>query len=90
MAKAIVDPGEVKRFARDLAKFNAELQALTSGLRARMSGLEASWRDQEQRKFADEFDQTMKVLARFMESSEQHVGFLMKKASHIEEYLSQR
>lgn len=90
MAKAIVDPGELKRFARDLSRFNAELQALTGGLRARMAGLEASWRDQEQRKFAEEFDQTMKVLGRFMESSEQHVGFLMKKASHIEDYLSQR
>lgn len=90
MAKAVVDPNELKRFARDLSRFNAELQGLTGSLRARMNHLEASWRDQEQRKFADEFNQTVKVLGRFVETSEQHVTFLMQKAGHIEAYLNQR
>ena len=90
MAKAVVDPAELKRFARDLSRFNGALQELTSGLHARMISLEASWRDQEQKKFADEFNQTVKVLSRFLETSEEHVSFLMKKAGHIEEYLNQR
>lgn len=90
MAKAVVDPNELKRFARDLSRFNAELQSLTGGLRARMNSLEASWRDQEQRKFAEEFNQTVKVLGHFVETSEQHVSFLMAKANHIEAYLNQR
>ena len=53
MAKADVDPEALRRFARDLSRFNAELQSLTAGLHARMLGLESTWRDQEQRKFFD-------------------------------------
>ena len=32
MGKAHVDPAELRRFAQDLGRFNAELQALVSGL----------------------------------------------------------
>jgi uncharacterized protein YukE len=90
MSKAHVDPTEVRRFAQDLARFNNDLQGLVSGLNARMRNLETSWRDQEQRKFAEAFDTTVKVLANFLEASHQHVSFLGKKASLIEEYLKQR
>ena len=90
MAKAHVDPAELRRFARELARFNQELQALVGGLHARMRELEKTWRDQEQRKFADEFEQTLKALARFTGTAEQHVAFLQQRAGHIEEYLQQR
>ena len=90
MAKADVDPAELRRFARDLNRFSSELQSLMAGLHARMLGLEKTWRDQEQRKFAEEFEQTMKALSRFRESSDRHVSFLVKKAGHIEDYLQQR
>ena len=90
MAKAHVDPAELRRFARDLSRFVTELQDLVSGLHARMLSLERSWRDQEQRKFAEEFEVTIKTLGRFIESSERHAAFLTKKATHIEEYLQQR
>jgi hypothetical protein len=66
------------------------LQGLVSGLHGRMRNLEASWRDQEQRKFAEAFEQTVKVLGSFLEASHQHVSFLGKKASLVEEYLKQR
>lgn len=90
MAKAHVDPSELRRFARDLKRFNNDLQTLLGGLHARMLGLEKSWRDQEQHKFAEEFDRTMKTLSGFLKASEQHAAFLQKKAGHIEEYLRQR
>ena len=90
MGKANVDPAEMRRFAHDLNRFNTELQTLMSGLHARLSGLEATWRDQEQKKFMEAFAQTSKVLGNFLESSQQHVSFLGKKASLIEEYLKQR
>src|SRR5438270_878463 len=51
MGKASVDPGELRRFAQDLNRFNNELQTLVSGLHGKMRGLEATWRDQEQHKF---------------------------------------
>jgi len=90
MSKANVDPAELRRFAQDLARFNNDLQGLVSGLHARMRNLEASWRDQEQRKFSEAFDVTIKALGNFMEASHQHVAFLGKKASLIEDYLKQR
>jgi uncharacterized protein YukE len=90
MSKAHVDPAELRRFAQDLARFNNELQTLVGGLHARMRNLEQSWRDQEQRKFAEAFEVTAKTLGQFLEASHQHVSFLGKKAALIEEYLKQR
>ena len=90
MAKANVDPTELRRFAADLARFNMDLQSLIASLHAKMQGLEATWRDQEQRKFAEGFEQTAKGLANFLEASHAHVQFLGKKASLIEDYLKQR
>jgi uncharacterized protein YukE len=87
VAKANVDPTELRRFARDLSHFSAELQGLMTNLHGRMRKLEENWRDQEQRRFAEEFDQTVKTLTRFVKASEAHVAFLNKKASYIEEYL---
>lgn len=89
MAKASVDPGELRRFARDLNRFNSELETLIGGIHSRLRGLEKTWQDQEQRKFMEEFERTMKTLTRFLESSEHHVSFLMNKARIIEEYLQQ-
>ena len=90
MAKANVDPVELRRFAQDLNRFNNELQTLLAGLNARMRGLEATWRDQEQKKFAEAFDQTVKSLGGFLEASHAHAQFLAKKSALIEEYLKQR
>jgi hypothetical protein len=83
MGKANVDPSELRRFASDLTRFNNELQGL-------MRGLENTWRDQEQRKFAEAFEGTMRALAVFLEASHEHVSFLNKKASLIEDYLKRR
>ena len=90
MAKAHVDPTELRRFAADLNRFNNDLSGLIQGLNARMRGLESTWRDQEQRKFTEAFEQTVKVLGGFLDASAQHVQFLGKKATLIEEYLKQR
>ena len=90
MAKANVDPAELRRFARDLNRFNGDLEALLSGIGGRLRSLEKNWSDQEQRRFTQEFEQTMKILSRFLDTSQQHVAFLTKKAHHIEAYLQQR
>lgn len=90
MSKAHVDPNELRRFAGDLSRFNNDLQGLVSSLHAKMRGLEQSWRDQEQKKFTEAFEQTVKVLSNFLDASQQHVGTLNKKAAAVEEYLKQR
>lgn len=90
MAKAIVDPQELRRFAHDLKKFNTDLQGMTSMIANRMSTLAQTWRDQEQAKFQEEFDSTLKVMQKFIKASEQHIPFLLRKAERIEEYINQR
>ena len=89
MPQAIMDPEEVRRFATELKKFNADLQNGMASLQARFASLGDTWQDQEQTKFADEFKQTMKALKKFIEVSNQHTPYLMRKAQRIEEYLNQ-
>ena len=90
MPKANVDPEELRRFALDLKRFSEEIESLVGQLHARMSGLESTWRDQEQKKFAEAFAQTAKSLATFVETAGEHAVFLNKKAAAIEQYLRQR
>lgn len=85
-----MDPEEVRRFADELRRFNADLQDRLSSLQARFASLGDTWQDQEHMKFADEFKQTLKSVRRFVELSNQHAPYLLKKAQRIEEYLNQR
>ena len=89
MAQAIMDPEEVRRFAQELKKFNADLQNGMSSLQARFASLGDTWQDQEHGKFTEEFKQTMKALKKFIEVSNQHTPYLLRKAQRIEEYLNQ-
>lgn len=90
MSQAIVDPAELRRFAGNLKRFNADLQAAVAGLHGQLMALGDSWRDQEHDRFRQEFEATMQVLERFLEISENHIPFLLRKAERIEEYLAQR
>ena len=89
MAKVIVEPDDVKRFARELARFREELGTGMTHITARMNALGETWRDQEHRKFADEFEQTLRVLARFDRSVAAHVPYLIRKAEKAQDYLDQ-
>jgi WXG100 family type VII secretion target len=89
MSQAIMDPEQVRRFAEELKRFNADLQTRLSALQARFAQLSDTWQDQEQAKFAEEFKQTMKALNKFMELSNEHGPYLLRKAQRIEEYLKQ-
>lgn len=90
MPQAVVDPNELRRFAQQLKRFNGDLRGQMSLLRGQLAGLAATWRDQEQIRFAEEFDQTMAVVNKFLEASDQHVPFLLRKAQKVEDYLHQR
>jgi uncharacterized protein YukE len=90
MAKAIVDPAELRRFAHNLKQFNEELHNQMLILHGQLASLGDTWRDQEHDKFRQEFDETLQVVRRFMEATNQHVPFLIRKAERIEEYLQQR
>jgi WXG100 family type VII secretion target len=90
MPQAIVDPEELRRFAQNLRRFSGDVQERITSLNAQLVSLERTWRDQEQKKFTEEFAQHMKVIARFVEVIDRHIPYLMRKAEIIEEYLQQR
>jgi uncharacterized protein YukE len=85
-----MDPEQVRRFAEELKRFNTDLQDKMAGLHARFASLADTWQDQEHAKFAEEFKQTLKALKKFVEVSNQHTPYLLRKAQRIEEYLNQR
>jgi uncharacterized protein YukE len=90
MAKAIVDPEELRRFAQALKRFTTGLSQQSTQLTAMMGQLGETWRDQEHAKFAAEFEAVMRAIARFNEAADGQVPVLLRKAEKIEEYLNQR
>ena len=85
-----MDPEEVRRFAEELKRFNMDVQNRMAALQARFASLGETWQDQEHTKFSEEFKQTLKALKKFVEVSNQHTPYLLRKAQRIEEYLNQR
>ncbi|MEM6329082.1 MAG: WXG100 family type VII secretion target [Planctomycetota bacterium] len=90
MSQAIVDPNDLRRFAGNLRKFNSELEERMTALGAQLHALGATWRDQEHKKFVEDFEQQMKAIARYVETTNEHAPLLIRKAERIEEYLQQR
>lgn len=88
--QAIVRPEDLRKFASQLKAFNQQLEGSTQQLMGQFKALGATWRDQEHRRFAQEFEQTMKVIKRFTDISEKYIPFLLKKSQKAEEYLKQR
>jgi uncharacterized protein YukE len=89
MSQAVASPEDMRRFAAELNRFNNELRESTTRVRAEFARLGDTWRDQEHQKFAQEFEQTMRVIHHFLGTSEQHVLFLLRKAQPIQDYLEQ-
>ncbi|MBI3739517.1 MAG: WXG100 family type VII secretion target [Chloroflexi bacterium] len=88
--QAIADPEELEQFSRELKQFNAQLRDSMARLQGHFSNLGETWRDQEHQKFAQEFQQTMRVLNHFTRTADEQIPFLMRKAAHLRNYKSQR
>jgi uncharacterized protein YukE len=90
MPQAIVDPEELRQFAQNLKKFSTDMQIRLNLLGGQLVTLEKTWRDQEQKKFSEEFEQQVKGLARLIEVIDEHIPYLVRKAEVIDQYLHQR
>lgn len=90
MTQAIVDPGELRLFAQMLKQFNQDLTDRTAALSAQLHSLSGTWRDQENLKFTEQFEQHLRYLQRFIDANNQHIPYLTRKAERIEEYLQQK
>lgn len=87
MSRAVVDPEQLRQFAAQLHRFAADMKERSSQLASQMNQLEQTWRDEQQRKFAEEFRAELGQLARLLAASEQHVPYLLRKAEQIDAYL---
>jgi len=90
MSQAIVNPDELRRFAQVLKKFNTALVDHMTSLASQLDGLSATWRDQENHRFCEEFHSNLQMMARFVECNSEYIPFLVRKADRIDEYLQQR
>ena len=88
--QAIVNPDELERFARELKQYNDYVRERTKRLHGHFRQLEDTWRDQEHRKFAGEFERTKRQIEQFLKASDPYVPFLRRKAERVREYLRQR
>lgn len=87
MAQAIVDPEQLRQFAAMLKRYSQQVRESTATLTQAQARLADSWRDQEHRKFADQFEEQVKLVNKLLEATDQHVPYLLKKAELIEQYL---
>ena len=87
MAQAIVDPEQLRQFAAMLKRYGQQVRDSTSTLLQAQARLADSWRDQEHYKFAEEFEEQVKLVQKLLESTDKHVPYLLKKAEIIEQYL---
>lgn len=87
MAKAVVDPEELRRFAFELKRFNTDVQAQVSSIQRRFVKLGETWQDQEHAKFAEQFEKLIGTLAKFVDASDKHIPFLLRKAQKAQDYL---
>ena len=87
MAQAVVDPEQLRQFAGMLKRYTQQVRESTATLTQAQARLADSWRDQEHRKFAEEFEEQVKLVNKLLEASEQHIPYLLKKAEIIDEYL---
>lgn len=90
MAQAIANPEELRAFAMKLKQFNSTLSDQAAMLVSQLELLSASWRDQENQKFSEEFKDHLRLLAQFVEANNRHIPYLLRKAERLEEYLQQR
>lgn len=90
MSQAIVNPDELRAFAQKLKQFNTILTDHAGMLAGQLDTLSSSWRDQENKKFSEEFKEHLRLLAQFVEANSRHIPYLLRKAERIDEYLQQR
>ena len=90
MSRAVVEPAELRKFAQHLRRMSEDTKRQLSLTQQQLLNLGSTWRDQEHEKFVQEFQQQLQTLGTFMQSTDEYVRFLLRKAERAEEYLQQR
>ncbi|MBI5714835.1 MAG: WXG100 family type VII secretion target [Chloroflexi bacterium] len=83
-ASVIIDPKELREFTSQLKQFNAELNNSSTRLQSRFRRLGETWRDPAYAKFAQEFEQTVRLLNQFQRTSDEVIPRLLQLADRVE------
>ncbi|RMF37237.1 MAG: hypothetical protein D6753_18020 [Planctomycetota bacterium] len=87
MPQAIVDPEQLRAFAAMLKRYSQTLRESTGAVAQAQARLAETWRDQEQRKFSEEFEEQIKIVNKLLDATDKHIPYLLRKAEIIDEYL---
>ncbi len=90
MPRAEVDPDELLRFVGALKRFNETTRTEVAGIHRQFRRLAETWKDEEQARFADSFEQMVRAVSRFVDESDRQVPVLTRKAEAIRDYLGPR
>lgn len=90
MSRAVVDPEQVRNFARHLDKSTSAIRGQKSATIAGFARLHETWRDEKYARFEPVFVEAMKLVERYVEQSDQYSIFLKKKAALAQKFLDQR
>jgi len=85
MAKAIVDPEELRRFAAFLDSERERLQSQRSSMRVEFARLHEDWQDAKYTQFAQTYEEAERALQKYLEYCETYAAFLRKKAAKAEQ-----
>ena len=90
MTRAAVDPDELERFVTALRRFNESSRGELATVSRQFKRLGESWQDEEEARFAQSFDQMVRVMTKFLDDSDRQVPVLARKAEAIRAYLDRR
>ena len=80
------NPAEIRKFTAMLKRFNQDLSNNTRVLHGQFNNLGETWQDQQHQKFAQEFEQLVVVLNKFIQSSDAQIPLLNRSAELLEEF----
>jgi uncharacterized protein YukE len=83
--RADADPRDLRQFAKELRRFEDEIQAQTRRLKSSFDRVD--WHDRERQRFEEGLSQMLKSIQRASESARPLSQAITKKAENLERYL---
>lgn len=85
MPKVDADPAELRQTAAQLRRFKSEVESQLGRMNSRIASMRGS--DPQQRKFAEEWNQTASSMRGFLATIDSYAPYLERKAKQLEDYL---
>lgn len=86
MSEVHASPKDIERFATVVSTSLSEIEKIESRLRGEYKRLGTTWRDQKYRRFASDFEQSLKQLAAARRTLEPYPRQLRKDAANLKAY----